>query len=224
MIIRSGLIKNQDSVDFGEFSKHWKDVHGPLARIVPRMRAYTQNHIRKTLAGEQLGFHRVDGISQLRFDTLADMAASMDSPEQRACIVDIQGFLSDVTILIQEEGKLNQFGDSTSNGTKLMYLLRGGDGALAQLLDALSKVLSAASGSFRLNRIINRDFRVDSTVPAGDQVIDGVLEVYLAGDVTGENFNEAAALDTSPGIYVIGAYEVSEYLVLPLQEETTARR
>jgi hypothetical protein len=85
-------------------------------------------------------------------------------------------------------------------------------------------VLSAASGSFRLNRIINRDFRVDPTVPAGDQMIDGVLEVYLAGDVTGENFNEAAAIDTSPGIDVVGAYEVSEYVVLPLQGETTARR
>ena len=72
MIIRSGLIKNDDSVDFREFSKHWKDVHGPLARIVPRMRAYSQNHIRKTLASvEQFGFHRVDGISQLRFDSLA---------------------------------------------------------------------------------------------------------------------------------------------------------
>jgi uncharacterized protein (TIGR02118 family) len=222
MIIRSGLIKNHDTVDFGEFSNHWKDVHGPLARIVPRMRAYTQNHIRKTLAvGEQFGFHRVDGISQLRFDTLADMAAGMDSPEQRACIVDIQGFLSGVTILIQEEGKLNQFGDSTSNGIKLMYLLRGDDGPLAQLLGALSKVLSASGGSFRLNRIINRDFRVDSTVPAGDQMIDGVLEVYLAGDVTGENFIEAAAIESSPGIDVIGAYEVSEYVVLPLQEETT---
>ena len=47
MIIRSGLIKNRDTVDFGEFSKHWKDVHGPLARIVPRMKAYSQNHIKK---------------------------------------------------------------------------------------------------------------------------------------------------------------------------------
>jgi len=148
------------------------------------------------------------------------MATGMDSPEQHACIVDIQGFLSDVTILIQEEGKLNQIGHSASNGIKLMYLLRGDDGALTQLLDALSKVLSATGGSFRLNRIINRDFRVDSTVPAGNQMVDGVLEVFLAGDVTGENFNEA--IEFSPSIDVIGAYEVSEYVVLPLQEETRA--
>jgi hypothetical protein len=150
------------------------------------------------------------------------MAAGMDSPEQHACVVDIQGFLSDVTILIQEEGKLNQIGHSASNGIKLMYLLRGDDGALTQLLDALSKVLSATGGSFRLNRIINRDFRVDSTVPAGNQMVDGVLEVFLADDVTGENFNEAAAIEFSAGIDVIGAYEVSEYVVLPLQEETSA--
>ncbi len=223
MIIRSGLIKNHDTVDFGEFSKHWKDVHGPLARIVPRMKAYSQNHIKKTLAGgEQFGFHRVDGMSQLRFDTVADMAAGMDSPEQHACIVDIQGFLSDVTILIQEEGELNQIGHSTPNGIKLMYLLRGNDRALMQLLDALPEVLSATGGSFRLNRIINRDFRVDSTVPAGNQMVDGVLEVFLAGDATGESFNKAVAVESALGIDIIGAYEVSEYVVLPLQEETTA--
>ena len=220
MIIRSGLIKKQDTADFGEFSKHWKDVHGPLARVVPRMRAYSQNHIRKTLAsGERFGFHRVDGISQLRFDSLADMAAAMESPEQHACIVDIQGFLSDATILIQEEGKLRRCGQASPNGIKLMYLLRGDDAALAQLSDGLSEALSASGGSFRLNRIIDRNFRVDSTVRAGDQMIDGVLEVFFVDDVTGGKFNEAGAIECSPGIDVIGAYEVSEYVVLPLQEE-----
>ena len=224
MIIRSGLIKNRDSVDFGEFSKHWKDVHGPLARIVPRMRAYSQNHIRRTLAsGEPFGFHRVDGISQLRFDSLADMAAAMESPEQHACIVDIQSFLSDATILIQEEGKLNSCGHASPDGIKLMYLLRGDDAALAQVLDGLSKLKSASGGSFRLNRIINRDFRVDPTVPAGDQMIDGMLEVFLADDVTCGRFKETGAVEYSPGIDVIGAYEVSEYVVLPLQEETKTR-
>jgi hypothetical protein len=55
-------------------------------------------------------------------------------------------------------------------------------------------------------------------------MIDGVLETFLADHVTGESFNEAAAIQYSPGIDVIGAYEVIEYVVLPLQEETTARR
>jgi uncharacterized protein (TIGR02118 family) len=216
MIIRSGLIKNKDGVDFEEFSKHWKDVHGLLARIVPLMRAYSQNHIRKTLlSGERFGFHRVDGISQLRFDTVADMAAAMESPEQHACVIDIRGFLSDVTILIQEEGKLSQFGHSASNGRKLMYLIRGKNDALGQLQVALSEILSSIRGSFRLNRITNREFRVDSTVPTGAQVIDAVLEVFLAGEVTGESFNRAASIEKLVCIDVIGAYEVREHVVLP---------
>jgi uncharacterized protein (TIGR02118 family) len=218
MIIRSGLIKKNDTVDFAEFSRHWKEVHGPLARIVPLMRAYSQNHIKTTLAsGEQFGFHRVDGISQLRFETVADMAVGMESPEQHACVVDIRGFLSGVTILIQEEGRLKQFGKAMSNGRKLMYLVRGDGGALDRLEEALSKILTATGGSFRLNRIINRDFRVDSSVPTGDQVIDAVLELFLAGEVTGESFHESASSEKFGGIDIIGAYEVSEHVVLPLQ-------
>jgi uncharacterized protein (TIGR02118 family) len=215
MIIRSGLIKRNDTVDFEEFSSHWKDVHGPLARIVPLMRAYSQNHIRETLlSGERFGFHRVDGISQLRFDTIVDMAVGMESPEQHACVVDIRSFLSDVTILIQEEGKLNKFGDSGCDEHKLMYLLQGGSDALRQLGVALSEILSSVGGCYRLNRIVNRDFRVDSTVPTGAQVIDAILEVFLAGKGIGGRFIEAASLENLIGVLVIGAYEVSEHVVL----------
>jgi EthD domain len=44
MIIRAGLIKNRDGVDHKTFAEHWLGVHGPLARQVPGMTAYTQNH------------------------------------------------------------------------------------------------------------------------------------------------------------------------------------
>ena len=81
-----------------------------------------------------------------------------------------------------------------------MYLLRGNDAALTQLLDALPNVLSATGGSFRLNRVIDRNFRVDSTVPASNQMVDGVLEVFLAGDATGENFNKTAAIELPPAL------------------------
>jgi hypothetical protein len=69
---------------------------------------------------------------------------------------------------------------------------------------------------FRLNRIINRDFRVDSSVATGAQVIDAVLELFMAGEVDGESFHEAASIGKSGGIDVIGAYEVSEHVVLPM--------
>ena len=217
MIIRSGLIKNKDTVDFDAFTKHWRDVHGPLARIVPRMRAYSQNHIKRTiLDSEKRGLHRVDGISQLRFDTVADMAVGVESPEQYACVVDIRGFLSDVTLLIQEEGELKGAGHSAAGGRKLMYLIKGDSGALEKLQGVLTDMMSSIGGSFRINRIINRDFRVDTTVPAGVQLIDAVLEIFVSTKAA-ETFNETASMEKLAGVRVIGAYEVHEHVVLPLQ-------
>jgi len=217
LIIRSGLIKNKDTVDFDEFTKHWKEVHGPLARVVPRTRAYSQNHIQRTiLDSEKRGLHRIDGISQLRFDTVSDMAVGMDSPEQHACIVDIQGFLSEVTLLIQEEGELKTFGPSAASGRKLMYLIKGDNSALKRFQELLTEMTPSIGGSFRINRVVNREFRVDTTVPAGNQLIDAVLEIILSGKAV-EAFNETAFIEKSAGVSVIGVYEVSEHVILPLQ-------
>lgn len=103
-----------------------------------------------------------------------------------------------------------------------MDLIRGTDSALEKLQVALSEIMSPTGGSFRVNRIINRDFRVDTTVPAGVQVIDAVLEVFLAREV-GETFDETASIEKSAGINVIGAYEVSEHVILPLSPERGAK-
>jgi hypothetical protein len=66
MIIRSGLIRKRDDVDFTQFSEHWRRVHGPLALQVAAMRAYRQNHILARRPSPQAArLHRVDGISQL---------------------------------------------------------------------------------------------------------------------------------------------------------------
>src|SRR5260370_33578658 len=74
MIIRSGLIRNRDGVDFAAFSEHWRRVHGPLALCVEAMRAYRQNHILARLpAREGDRLHRIDGISQLWLDDVESM-------------------------------------------------------------------------------------------------------------------------------------------------------
>ena len=99
-------------VDFAAFSEHWRRVHGPLALRVEAMRAYRQNHsLARLPAREGDRLHRVDGISQLWFDNVESMRVAMESAEQRACIEDVREFLSDVTILIQQEGERRQHGD-----------------------------------------------------------------------------------------------------------------
>ena len=182
MIIRSGLIRNRDGVDFAAFSEHWRRVHGPLALRVEAMRAYRQNHILARLpAREGDRLHRVDGISQLWFDNVESMRVAMESDEQRACIEDILEFLSDVTILIQQESERRLHGNVDRLPVKFIHLLAGQEAAMKNLEDRLFADLAAsfANAALRVNRIVDRGFSVDSTVSAGGQVIDAVLELWL---------------------------------------------
>ena len=86
MIIRSGLIRNRDGVDFAAFSERWRRVHGPLALRVEAMRAYRQNHFLARLpAREGDRLHRVDGISQLWFDNV-EVHARGHGVSRTACL------------------------------------------------------------------------------------------------------------------------------------------
>ncbi len=81
MIIRSGLIRNRDGVDFAAFSEHWRHVHGPLALRVEAMRAYRRNHILTRLPAPQGdGLHRVDGISNSGLTTSSRCASQWSPP------------------------------------------------------------------------------------------------------------------------------------------------
>ena len=214
MIIRSGLIRNRDGIDFAAFSQHWRQVHGPLALRVEAMRAYRQNHIVARLPaprGDRL--HRVDGISQLWVDDVASMRVAMASPEQQACIEDIRGFLSDVTILIQQEGALRRHGEAGRLPVKFIYLLEGSETAIRTVAETLFADLAAGSddAAIRVNPVIDRNFSVDPTVSAGGQVIDAVLEVWLP-----EGTDDAIAqrvLTESPQIGIVGAFRVNEAIL-----------
>jgi uncharacterized protein (TIGR02118 family) len=212
MIIRSGLIRKRDDVDFAAFSEHWHRVHGPLALRVEAMRAYRQNHILARLAASEGGrLHRVDGISQLWFDNVDSMRVAMESAEQRACIEDIGEFLSDVTILIQQEGERRQHGDVDRLPVKFMYLLSGPEAAMKIMEDRLFADLAASFAALRVNPIVDRGVSVDPTVSAGGQVIDAVLELWLQ-----QGANDAVAqriLSESPNMGIIGAFRVDELIL-----------
>ena len=214
MIIRSGLIRNRDGVDFAAFSEHWRRVHGPLALRVEAMRAYRQNHILARLpAREGDRLHRVDGISQLWFDNVESIRVAMESDEQRACIEDILEFLSDVTILIQQESERRLHGNVDRLPVKFIHLLAGQEAAMKNMEDRLFADLAAsfANAALRVNRIVDRGFSVDSTVSAGGQVIDAVLELWLP-----QGTHHAVAqrlLSQSLDIGIIGAFRVDELIL-----------
>jgi len=214
MIIRSGLIRNRDGVDFAAFTEHWRRVHGPLALRVEAMHTYRQNHILARLPARQGDrLHRVDGISQLWFNNVESMRVAMESAEQRACIEDIREFLSDVTILIQQEGERRQHGDVDRLPGKFIYLLAGPEAAMKTMEDRVFADLAAsfANAALRVNPIVDRGFSVDPTVSAGGQVIDAILELWLPQGTYGAVAQRI--LSESPDMGIIGAFRVDELIL-----------
>jgi hypothetical protein len=141
------------------------------------------------------------------------MRIAMKSAEQRACIEDIQGFLSHVTILIQREGERRQRGAVERLPVKFVYLLAGSAAAMRTVEDRLFADLAASFSdvALRVNPIIDRDFSVDPTVSAGGQVIDAVLELWLP-----KGTHDAVTQripGECPGIGTIGAFRVNELIL-----------
>ncbi len=218
MIIRSGLIRKRDDVDFTQFSEHWRHVHGPLALQVAAMRAYRQNHIlARRPSPPAARLHRVDGISQLWFDDIDSMRVAMDSAEQRACVDDLRLFLDGVTIVVQQEGDTRQKSNTSYLPAKFVYLLGGPDATLKALDEKLFAALAALWKSMvlRINRFINEDHWADPAVPSGHQVVDAVLEVWLPEGANDDAVQSALA-DTIE-IVVIGAFQVDEVILKDLK-------
>lgn len=215
MIIRSGLIRNDDGVNFDAFTTHWKGTHAPLVAKLRGLRAYSQNHIvRRLVSGDAQGMHRIDGMSQLYFDDISSMKVGMKSPEQDACIVDLRSFLSDVTLLIQEMGTVHRFGDGTDTPVKLVYLLQGDLDVMVRTCGEISTFLQqhGRSGAWRLNTIIARDFRVDEAISEGEQIVDAVAEFWVTneGDVGLVN----NLVGTQQQIGVISGFVADEFFVM----------
>jgi len=219
MIIRSGLIRNRDDVSFEAFDRHWLDVHGPLARAVPLLRAYTQNHVRaRHVTSTSSAFHRTDGISQLWFDDVAAMTQAMASPEQEACVVDIKGFLDEVTIVVQRPGTWAHFGTRDPQSLKVMAVLANHLGISADYTATLHERfarLVIAGGSLRINCVVDGSYIVDRGVSHGPEIVRGIAEFRFNGDeqVSDSLINQLVA-DHNGGVECLAAVTVEEFQIL----------
>jgi len=228
MIIRSGLLRNQESVSKKTFDQHWRDIHGPLARVVPDMRAYAQNHVITPLFSDTDQLHRIDGISQLWFDDVAAMRQAMASPEQAACVEDIKGFLKQVTIVIQSPGQWTYFGERQGTRSKVMAALVGEPGDAAAYRKGLGEWFADTvthGGSVRLNQVVERGFAVDPNVPRGDDVVAAIAEIWLNDSGEVEKARTVASLGTTArSLTCVSVLHVEEVPILePLPDASGSR-
>jgi uncharacterized protein (TIGR02118 family) len=90
MIKTIGLLTRKDGWTHEQFMKHWVEVHAPLARAVPGLRRYVQNHItgERTRADIPATDVEVDGVAELWFDGQAALEAAAATPEMKALHAD----------------------------------------------------------------------------------------------------------------------------------------
>jgi uncharacterized protein (TIGR02118 family) len=105
MIKTVGLLTRKDGWTHERFMKHWIEIHAPLARKVPGLRRYVQNHIqgeRKRLdIGETV--IEIDGIAELWFDDHAALEAASRTSEMQALHADGALFIGRIKSYIVEE-------------------------------------------------------------------------------------------------------------------------
>jgi len=99
------LLSRKEGLSPEEFTKHWVEVHAPLARNVPGLRRYVLSHVRAertrpdiaSLPGE------VDGIAELWYDDLEAMNRANASAEAKVLHADGATFIGKIKMFTTEE-------------------------------------------------------------------------------------------------------------------------
>lgn len=93
MVVLIVCIKRQPNLSREEFSKHWRDVHGPLVASVPEfakyVRRYAQYHM---IDSDNIPFSTFgdvssyDGVAALWFDDAASIGLALTEPRYLSVI------------------------------------------------------------------------------------------------------------------------------------------
>jgi uncharacterized protein (TIGR02118 family) len=105
MIKTVGLLSRKSGFTHEQFVKHWLEIHAPLARKVPGLRRYVQNHIlgERTRADIEATPVEIDGVAELWFDDQAALETASRTPEMKALHADGALFIGRIKSYIVEE-------------------------------------------------------------------------------------------------------------------------
>jgi uncharacterized protein (TIGR02118 family) len=105
MIKRVSLLTRKDGMTREQFTRHWLEIHAPLARPVPGLRRYVQSHILEEFKRADIPTSavQVDGIAELWFDDPAAMDRANVSPEAKRLHDDGALFIGGIKTFVVEE-------------------------------------------------------------------------------------------------------------------------
>lgn len=124
MILRLSSLQRRHGIPHDQFSRHWREIHGPLVQKVPGLLHYRQNHIAESsqMVRHSRGPTEVDGFAQLWFADTAAMKEASSSPEYRVAFADLPEFTGAMSQYAVETNHVMEK-SLTGKGVKRMTLL-----------------------------------------------------------------------------------------------------
>jgi uncharacterized protein (TIGR02118 family) len=223
MIFRSAIFSRRPGLSEAGFGHHWRTVHGELARHMPGVHRYRQNHIVERLYELQpFPSHEVGGISQQWFDDVAAMERCERSDAYAAVKRDIPNFQGAITILVLQATELlappATDAAHSAHAAKLLVLARrqattpDDRTLLPQLRDAALCADGPAPLRYVQNLVIDRAHPVAAGVPQGRVPVDAMAEMWFADRAalrawalsrSGQAFLHGPALLNTLGVYAV---------------------
>lgn len=84
-------ITRRPGMSLEEFSRYWREVHGPIGRRIPGLRRLVQSH--PLPPPPDMAPPAFDGMAELWFDDQTALEAARRSPEWRASSADEANFI-----------------------------------------------------------------------------------------------------------------------------------
>ena len=106
MVKSLSLLTRKAGMTREQFTRHWLDVHAPLAHAVPGLERYVQSHILEEFRRADIPTSavQVDGIAELWFEDRASMERALASPQMAALHADGALFIgANKTFVVEEK-------------------------------------------------------------------------------------------------------------------------
>ncbi|AWB33157.1 EthD domain-containing protein [Orrella marina] len=196
-IYRSALISRKASLSEAAFKSHWIEVHGELARKLPGLLHYRQNHILdRVYEAPAFPLQRIDGISQLAFQSIEAMERSDASQAYALTKEDIPKFQGEITILVLKAFELVQRRSAEVLYKVILVSTRGMHQQSSwdpvedwwPSVKAQIEQLPGLRGLTQ-NKVIDRNHPVSAGIPSGDgRRAEALTELWFDSE---RNLNEA---------------------------------
>ena len=224
VFVRMGLLKKKHDWTTEDFQHYWRERHAELARRLPGLRGYVQNHVVDQMQRGityRRGPEQLDGFSQLWFDDGEAMRAAIATDAGQALVADENHFIGDLRVVTVDQHEVIA-PDADRPLIKRMSLLRRRPDVtpetfLREWRDVHAPLVRSIAGvrGYRQNLVVDRQ------VPKGTQVgyeqlpIDGIVELWFdSTEAIDAGFGSAQGRQTmTHALGFIG--EITTFLVEP---------